>query len=232
MSTHHNQSFPNEIASYRAARDTLLAAEIELRAKAEDVAAMRRELPLGGRLKEDYRLIESPADPTAERPERETKFSDLFTPGKDTLVVYSFMLAPGDNACPACTSLIDGLDGMAPHIRDKVNFAVFAKAPIAEFRAWAKSRGWRNVRLLSTSANTYNSDYLAEDEQASQRPIINVFPKSADGIFHTWGSELLFAPLPKGMHPRHVDTVWPLWTVFDMTPEGRGADWFPKYSYD
>ena len=119
---------------------------------------MRRALPLGGTLKEDYVLTEGSADLQIEGNERQTTFSELFAPGKDTLVVYSFMLAPGGNACPACTSLTDGLDGMVPHVQDKINFAVFAKAPIAEFRAWGRSRGWQNVRLLSTGATTYNAE--------------------------------------------------------------------------
>lgn len=232
MGKYHSEHFPNEELGYRSARDALLAAEMELRAKAEEVAALRRELPVGGHLKDDYLLTEGPLDLTRDGPETETRFSDLFSPGKNTLVVYSFMFAPGGNPCPACTSLIDGLDGMAPHIRDKVNFVVFAKAPIAEFRQWAQSRGWKNSRLLSTGATTYNADYLAEDADESQRPIINVFRKTGDGIFHSWGSELFFAPAPEGMHPRHADTIWPLWTIFDLTPEGRGPDWFPKYSYD
>jgi predicted dithiol-disulfide oxidoreductase (DUF899 family) len=68
------------------------------------------------------------------------------------------MLPPGGKACPACTSLIDGLDGLVPHTTDRVNFAAFAKAPIGEFRTWARARGWRNVRLLSTGATTFNAD--------------------------------------------------------------------------
>jgi predicted dithiol-disulfide oxidoreductase (DUF899 family) len=28
--------------------------------------------------------------------------------------------------------------------------------------------------------------------------------------------------------PRHVDSMWPLWNVFDTTPEGRGTDWYPS----
>ena len=104
---------------------------------------MRRALPLGGTLKEDYVLTEGSADLQIEGNERQTTFSELFAPGKDTLAVYSFMLTPGGNACPACTSLIDGLDGMAPHIQDKMNFAVFAKAPISEFRTWGRTRAGR-----------------------------------------------------------------------------------------
>ena len=228
MASHHDTRFPNEPESYRVARDALLTAEMELRARAEEVAGMRRDLPLGGTLKEDYVLTEGPADLQLEGNERQTTFSELFAPGKDTLAVYSFMLPPGGNACPACTSLIDGLDGMAPHIQDKMNFAVFAKAPIAEFRAWGRTRGWQNVRLLSTGATSYNADYHTETNEQSQTPAINVFLKTDEGIFHTWGSEMFFAPSPDGMHPRHVDTIWPLWNVFDLTPDGRGSDWFPR----
>jgi hypothetical protein len=46
--------WPNESEEYRRARDELLQAEIELRRREEAVAAKRRALPLGGRLKEDY----------------------------------------------------------------------------------------------------------------------------------------------------------------------------------
>lgn len=232
MGTQHANQFPNETDVYRSARDELLKAEMALRMQAEEVAALRRDLPPGGALKEDYALIEGPTDLAADSKKAEVRFSNLFEAGKDTLVVYSFMLAPGGNPCPACTSLIDGLDGMAPHIRDKVNFAVFAKAPIAEFRAWGHSRGWRNVRLLSTGETTYNADYHAEGSDNSQIPAINVFRKTDDGIFHSWASEMLYAPAPEGMHPRHADNIWPLWNVFDLTPEGRGPDWFPKNHYD
>jgi predicted dithiol-disulfide oxidoreductase (DUF899 family) len=27
--------------------------------------------------------------------------------------------------------------------------------------------------------------------------------------------------------PRHMDMMWPLWNLFDATPEGRGGDWHP-----
>jgi len=57
----HDDRFPNETDEYRAARDALLSAEMELRAKAEEVAALRRALPAGGALKEDYLLTEGPA---------------------------------------------------------------------------------------------------------------------------------------------------------------------------
>ena len=56
----HAIRFPGESAAYRAARDELLAAEIELRRKTEDVAALRRKLPPGGAVPEDY-VFDGPA---------------------------------------------------------------------------------------------------------------------------------------------------------------------------
>jgi len=38
------------------------------------------------------------------------------------------------------------------------------------------------------------------------------------------------APDP-GENERHVDMIWPLWNVLDMTPGGRGDSFYPKLSY-
>jgi hypothetical protein len=50
--------FPGESADYRAARNALLAEEMELRRQIERVAAQRRALPAGGMIPEDYRSTE------------------------------------------------------------------------------------------------------------------------------------------------------------------------------
>lgn len=41
-------SYPSENATYRSATEALLQEELALRAKVEEVAALRRVLPLGG----------------------------------------------------------------------------------------------------------------------------------------------------------------------------------------
>jgi len=46
--------YPSESQEYRAAREALLKDEQELINKVKSVAAKRRQLPLGGQLKEDY----------------------------------------------------------------------------------------------------------------------------------------------------------------------------------
>ena len=50
-------------------------------------------------------------------------------------------------------------------------------------------------------------------------------------MFHAYNTELMFAPRDPGQDPRHVDTIWPLWNLLDLTPGGRGEGWYPKLSY-
>ena len=233
MATIHEKRFPGENTEYRTARDELLTAEIQLRKQLEDVAALRRKLPLGGKLQEDYIFEKGAADLADQTTVKQTRFSELFVPGKNSLVIYSFMYGPDwENACPMCNSLLDSLDGSAPHLEDRINLAVVAKAPIQKIRAWAARRGWNNLRLLSSANNSYNLDYFAETPDGDQLPDINVFHKTADGIFHFYNTEVFFVPSEAGQDPRHADLIWPLWNVLDLTPEGRGADWYPKIDYD
>jgi predicted dithiol-disulfide oxidoreductase (DUF899 family) len=222
------KSFPNESGGYRRARGELLDAEIELRRLTERVAAARRELPLGGAVREDYVFdgIDGP-----------TRLSELFADGKDTLFLYSFMFIPGERGvplegpCPSCTSIIDCMDGAIPHLEQRISIAVSAKAPLEQFTRHAQNRGWRHVRLLSSGQNDYNRDYQAESESGAQLPIATVFVRRGGAIHHAWSSELFTAPTDPGEHPRHVDFMWPIWSVLDVTPGGRGSDWNPALAY-
>jgi predicted dithiol-disulfide oxidoreductase (DUF899 family) len=239
-------TFPGESAEYRAARDLLLEQEIELRRAMEAVAAARRELPSGGPIPEDYvfqgaRTDGSPTD---------VRLSELFEPGKDSLVIYSMMFPrysgdqrPGPEAgqtallplaegpCPSCTAFLDQLDGAAEHATQRVNFAVVAKSPLLRILTFAKERGWRRLRLLSSAGNSYNRDYLGESSDGHQMPMLNVFHRDGDTIRHFWGSELLYALTDSGQDPRHNGTLEPLWNLFDLTPEGRPTDWEEQLSY-
>lgn len=238
--------FPGESTEYRFARDKLLEAEVELRAAVERVAEQRRALPIGGAVPEDYAFEEASGEGASIR------FSELFAPGKDTLVVYSFMFprysgdtrpgpAEGETArlplaetpCPSCTSILDSLDGAAPHLAQLINLVVVAKSDPDRIRAFARERGWHHLRLLSSRNNRYNLDYLAEDPDSGQRPILNVFTRDAGGFHHRWATELMFAAREEGQDPRHVDSIWPLWNVLDMTPGGRaGSGNIPAGHYD
>ena len=223
-------SFPGESPEYRIARNRLLQQEVELRRATEAVAAARRALPPGGIVPQDYIFQQAGPDGTP----TEVKLSELFEPGKETLAIYNFMFPRAldeDLPCPSCTSFLDAFDGAARHIMQRVNLAVVAKAELSRILAHAKVRGWRWLRLLSSAGNTYNRDYFGESEEGAQMPMLNVFRRDGEAIRHFWGSELLDAPTEPGQDSRHVDSIDPQWNLFDLTPEGRGTDWYPELSY-
>jgi predicted dithiol-disulfide oxidoreductase (DUF899 family) len=214
--------FPQETKQYRAARKKLLDAELALRRQVERVAALRRKLPAGGEVPQDY-VFTSQQGPV--------RLSELFDRG-NTLVAYSFMYGPQmKNACPMCTSFLDALDGNAQHLAQRTSLAVIARSPIERIVDYARSRGWRNLRLLSSAGTSYNRDYHGENEKGAQLPMMNVFVKRDGSVRHFYGTEALYAPEEKGQNARHIDMMWPLWNVLDLTPEGRGSDWYPKLSY-
>ena len=220
-------TFPGESQEYRAARNKLLEAETELRGHIENVARLRRDLPDGGELKEDYLFHE-----IVEGEEREVRFSDLF--GEfDTLFAYSFMYGPDMKAaCPSCTSFIDGLNGQAQHIGQRISMVIVGKHDARTLQDFADHRGWNNLRLVSSAGTTYNADYHGEIE-GRQMTMANIFARSgADApIRHFWGSELGFEPWMEGAESRHIDLAWPVWNIFDLCPDGRG-DFSPALAYD
>jgi predicted dithiol-disulfide oxidoreductase (DUF899 family) len=239
-------AFPGESWQYRAARDRLLEQEIELRRTMEAVAVARRELPPGGLVPHDYVFHGAGADGAL----IEVRLSELFAPGKDSLLIYSFMFprdaadrTPGpttgqtallplaEGPCPSCTALIDQLEGAAEHAGQHVNLAVVAKTPLPRLLAFVEERGWKRLRFLSSATSTYNMDYHAETPDGTQRPMLTVFHRNGDAIRHFWSSELFYAPTEPGHDPRHVGTLEPLWNMLDLTPEGRPQDWEEQLQY-
>ncbi|MFM0551108.1 DUF899 family protein [Paraburkholderia sediminicola] len=214
--------FPGESADYRRARNDLLAEEIELRRHIERVAAQRRALPPGGVVPEDY-LFMGEAGPV--------KFSEMFGE-HDTLVTYNWMFGPQRaRPCPMCTSLLSAYDGEMPDILQRVAFAVIGRSPIEKLVAFKKERGWRHLRLYSSGGNTFNRDYAAEDPAGDDNPAFNVFTRSGGTVRHFWAEEMGPSTADPGQDPRGAPDVMPIWTVLDMTPGGRGTDWYPKLEY-
>jgi predicted dithiol-disulfide oxidoreductase (DUF899 family) len=225
-------AFPGESAEYRTARDRLLEQETGLRQAVEAVAAARRLLPLGGDIPTDYVFQGRGADDAPIG----LRLSQLFAPGKNSLVIYSeagetALLPLTEGPCPSCVALLDQLDGAAEHATQQINLAVVAKAPLPRILAFAEERGWRRLRLLSSAATNYNRDYLAETTDGHQRPMLNVFHRDGETVRHFWGSELFYAPIDPGQDPRHVGTLEPVWNLFDLTPEGRPSNWDEQLHY-
>jgi len=215
--------FPGETPEYRAARNALLEQEIELRRLNERVAAQRRAMPPGGVVPQDYRFDGEQGAVT---------LSQMFGP-HDTLVTYNFMYGPQrKRPCPMCTSMLSAFDGEMPDILQRVSFAVIARSPIARITAFKKERGWRHLRLYSSGGNDFNRDYANEDPASeSDNAGFNVFTRRDGVIRHTWGDEMGPESADPGQDPRGAPEVMPIWIVLDMTPGGRGTDWYPELEY-
>lgn len=201
--------YPNESTNYRIARDALSVEEQELIRQVKAVAEQRRNLPLGGRLKEDYDFTWA----TDQRLGESISFEELFR-DKDSLLLYSFMFGPSwDNPCPSCTSIVDGLDRSADQVGKDAAIVVVGKAPAVRINQWARKRGWAKIDLVSGYESTYQADYGCQgDTDERQHAKMNVFRKVDGQVFHFWGSEI---------PDNDIDMIWPYWNLMDLTPAGR-----------
>ena len=214
---------PGESAEYRQARTALLAEEIELRRHIEHVAARRRALPPGPAVTGDYRFEgeHGPVD-----------LAGLFG-DKQTLVVYGYMFgAKRERPCPMCTSLLSAWNGEARDIQQRVALAVVAGAPFERLQAFKRERGWRDLPLYTDINGDYTRDFRGIAPDGSDMPSLHVFTRRDGVIRYFWGEEMTMATADPGQDPRGAPDPMPIWTVLDMTPEGRGTDWYPKLRYD
>jgi predicted dithiol-disulfide oxidoreductase (DUF899 family) len=212
---------PGESAAYRAARTALLAQEIELRRHIEAVAAQRRNLPEGAVVTDRYRFEgeDGPSD-----------LAGLFR-DKTTLITYTAMYGPQRaGPCPMCTNLVDGWDGNAADVNERASLVFIAPSPLPHLLAWKRDRGWRHARVYSDPTGDFQKDWFGLTPDGQEVPALNVFTRRGDTIRHFYTGELTSAD--PGQDPRGAPDPAPLWTILDLTPEGRGADWYPKLSYD
>jgi predicted dithiol-disulfide oxidoreductase (DUF899 family) len=222
LAQRNRMRLPNESSAYRRARTALLAEEIKLRRHIEKVAEQRRALPPGGEVTGNYHFQgeHGPVD-----------FADLFG-DKQTLVVYSFMFGPQRaRPCPMCTSLLSAWDGEARDVGQRVALAVVARSPIERLVAFKNERDWRDLKLYSDIDGQYSRDYFGTDNDGGDDAALNVFTRRDGSIRHFWSGEMGFETTDPGQDPRGAPDLMPLWTILDMTPEGRDSDWYPKLDY-
>jgi predicted dithiol-disulfide oxidoreductase (DUF899 family) len=206
---------------YVAARVELAETERDLRRRIDEIAAARRAMPRGPNLAE-YQFAEGPVDLGLDEPARPVSLRDLFN-GSDYLFVYHMMFHPDDEeACPMCSMWVDGLHGVAHHIRQHTGFAVIAKAPLSKLRGLARRRGWDSLRLVSSHGTSFNADMRAERPSGEQRGMVSVFAAEGDQVRHIYSLSQNFHDDTDG----GIDVLSPVWHVLDLLPTGRG-DWEP-----
>jgi len=220
----------NESEAYLASREELRLAEIESMRQLERVADLRRRLPEGA-IVEDYEFTEGPADLDAgDEPAKTVRLSELFTGPGRALVIYQLMFGKKQTSpCPMCTMWIDGYNGVARYIAQNVDFAIAAAADVPALRSHGRTRGWKNLRLLSCGNSTFKSDMASEDAEGNQDSTISVFTRDSNGTLrhfysaHPW--------LAEDVNERGIDRLTPVYNMLDLTPQGRD-DWYAELSYE
>jgi predicted dithiol-disulfide oxidoreductase (DUF899 family) len=227
--TFRQTNLANESAEYLVKREELRLAEIDLMRQRERVAALRRELPQGAPV-EDYLFQEGPASlDSGDESIHPVHLSELFTGPNRSVVVYHFMFGKAQkNPCPMCTMMIDGLNGVGHHLRQNTDVAIVAAADPGELRAFARKRGWNNLRLLSCGENTFKYDLGSEDREGQQDSAVSVFSKDKGGVIRHFCTA--HPRMAEDIKERGIDLLCPVYNVLDLTPQGRG-DWCASFKY-
>ena len=216
-----SKPYPNDSAAYREARTALLIEEIELRRHIERVAAQRRALPPGGEAR-DYEFNDEAGNTV--------RLTDLFG-AHDTLVTYFWMYGPQrERPCPMCTSFLGSLDIPAGDISQRVAMAVIGRSPVERQLAFARERGWRNLKFYATVGDDFARDYRGLAPDGNEWPALDVWVRCDGVVRHFWGAELGGTADP-GQDARGAPDPTPFWNILDLTPAGRGTDWYPKLAY-
>ena len=213
--------WPGESEAYREARTALLAEEIALRRRIQRLAEQPRALPPGP-VTADYRFLDEQG--------REIGLVDLF--GRhDSLFTYVWMYGPErERPCPMCTSFVGSLDLPAPDIEQRLALAVIGRSPVARQLAFARERGWHNLKFYQTVGDDFARDYRILQDGEEWAAVL-VWKRDGDRVRLFWAAEGGPETADPGFDPHLAPDPTPLWTIIDWTPEGRPVGWYPKLNY-
>src|SRR5262245_56995204 len=218
---------------WQAARDELLRREKEHSRVGDELARQRRELPWV-RVEKEYRF---------DTDEGTRTLAELFD-GRSQLLVYHLMFGPSyEAACPVCSSMADGVNGLLPylHARD-VTMLLVSRAPLERLQAYKRRMGW-SIPWASTAGNDFNFDFGASStpEQVREQmgPALDEWPGLRE-IAAATGTDVAQyvaeAPAPTATafvlddgvvyqaystQGRGVEFLMGYYAILDRTPKGR-----------
>jgi predicted dithiol-disulfide oxidoreductase (DUF899 family) len=215
--------FPGASAEYERARQALLAEEIEFRRHMTRLVEQRRALPPGPVITKDYRFKDEQGF--------EVGLAELFG-DKDTLVTYFWMYGPQrERPCPMCTNWLGAVNGNAADIKQRVALKILGRSPVDRQYAFAQQRGWRDLNFVQTVGDDYARDLGLLNADGSENPALVVFSRKGDEVRLFWSSGMTREMADPGQDPRDAPDIASLWSILDLTPDGRPADWYPKLQY-
>ena len=157
---------------WEAARDELIQREKEHTRMADELARQRRELPWIA-IEKEYRFDADDGKRT---------LAELFD-GRSQLLIYHFMFGPSyDAGCPTCSSMVDGLDGLLPHLHARdVTLLLVSRAPLERLEAYKRRMGW-SIPWVSSANSDFNFDFgtsFTEEQMRENMPPESELPPIA-----------------------------------------------------
>lgn len=217
------RAFPGEDENYTKARKSLLADEIDLRRRLTRLVDQRRALPPGPVITRDYRFKDANG--------AELGLADLFG-DHDTLVSYFWMFGPErERPCPMCTNWLGAVNGNATDIKQRVALTILGRSPVERQKAFAQERGWQALDFVQTVGDDYANDLHLLSADGSEYPALVVYKRCGDDVRLFWRSEMTSDMADAGQDPRDAPDIASLWSILDLTPGGRGTDWYPSLEY-
>jgi predicted dithiol-disulfide oxidoreductase (DUF899 family) len=215
--------FAGESPAYAAAREALLSEEIEVRRHLTRLSEQRQALPPGPVVDMDYRFKDENGD--------EVGLAELFG-DHDTLITYFWMYGPQrERPCPMCTNWLGSVDGNAADVKQRAALKILGRSPIERQRAFAAERGWQNLDFVQTVGDNYARDLGLLSPDGSENPALVVYTRKDGDIRAFYAAEMPSEAADPGQDPRTAPDIAALWNLLDLTPEGRGTDWYPKLRY-
>ena len=215
--------FPGESDAYRTARRALLAEEIEFRRHMTRVTAQRRAMPPGPIIEKNYHFHDANG--------ADVGLIDLFG-DKDTLITYFWMYGPQrKRPCPMCTNWLGSVNGNANDIAQRVSLKILGRSPVERQLAFAQERGWQHLDFVQITGDDYANDLRPLNADGTENPALVVYRRDGDKVRLFWSSAMKLAMADPGQDPRDAPDIASLWNILDLTPEGRGPDWYPKLEY-
>src|SRR3989440_5983077 len=203
---------------WQAARDALAKLEAEQAERDEEIKRKRRELPWVP-VEKEYAFDTEGG---------KKQLAELFE-GRSQLLAYNIMFGPDFEigACPGCTNLADGFEGLLLHMNQRdVTLICFSRAPIGRLVAYKQRMGWQ-FPYVSTYGTDFPFDFgLARtEEQAGQIPEVKAMIDDPPEWLEEW-SRQVGAELKDGLREgpswiafaRENGTVYHTYTVMAPDP--------------
>lgn len=185
---------------WRAARDELLEREKALTRARDEVAALRRRLP----------MVHVRQDHVFDGPDGPVRLIDLFE-GRRQLIVHHFVLPAGSaRGWEGCAMLVDNM-GHPAHLnaRDTTRVLV-SPSPLSEITPFRERMGWTEP-WYSSHGTTFTDEM---DDDRGSGAGLSVFLRTGGQVYRTYHTTR-----------RGVEELGTHWSYLDLTPMGRQELW-------